>query len=173
MFAVYRASEDLMPIVCQILNNNYDLYKNIVAEQDLNEHNVGEKWAKRNFLRREFYLARAEGNFVGTASYQKIDRIAYIGYFYIDNNSQRKGFGKSLMGYMWMRAKTDNVNRILLFANSKADWALSFYKKLGFKIILTERDDIHNYNNGCLKDYYEEGSYLLERQIGDAFEEKI
>ncbi len=166
MFSIIRASYELMDEVRAILNSNYHLYKDIVHEKDLSEHQVDEEWANRNFQIREFYLARDNGEYVGMASFQNLkDSFAYIGYLYVRNGVQRKGYGSAIIKFLEMRTKQEGLGKICLFAQGKADWALKFYKKSGFSVRFTEKDYIIGFENGILRPFYEENNYWLEKPI--------
>ena len=163
VFTVIRASMALMEEVQKCINENAFLYESIVDPKDLGEHHVDTAWAERNFKIREFYVARAEGEFVGAASYQNLGVFAYIGYFYIKPKCHKQGYGQQLMRFLEMRTQTDNLTDLRLFANSKAEWALNFYERVGFKVLMTEKQDILYLENGVFKPFYEEGAHLLQK----------
>jgi ribosomal protein S18 acetylase RimI-like enzyme len=163
MFNIIRAPLELMDEVRTCINSNYDLYEKIVDPVDLAEHQVDKIWAERNYKIREFYLAREDHKYVGTASYQKLGSFAYIGYFYIKNGFQRQGFGRVLMNFMEMRTLMDNVTDLRLFANAKSQWALNFYERLGFNIAWRKKEDILALDNGIMKPFYEENSNFLQK----------
>ena len=82
MISIIRASLSLMCEIRDIINSNYQMYKEILLiPEDHNEHFVDEQWIEQNFPIREFYLARENGKYVGMASYQNLGDFAYIGYF--------------------------------------------------------------------------------------------
>ncbi|MHA1369889.1 MAG: GNAT family N-acetyltransferase [Promethearchaeota archaeon] len=147
------------------INSNYEKYKNIVDPKDLPEHKVDDDWAKRNFKIREFYLLKDEDldEFVATASYQNLKNFAYIGYFYVKNGFQGKGYGKTLMKFIEDRTKMDNIHDLRLFAQPKATWAMKFYEKLGFRIFANSKRKILGIDNGIMKPFYEEGAWMLRK----------
>lgn len=165
MFAVYRASWELRNEVQACINSNNKIYESIIDRIDQSEHQVDDQWAERNYKIREFYLGRADGNYVGMGSYQNLKTSAYIGYLYIKPEFQRKGYGIGLMNFLQVRTITDNLPYLRLFANSKADWALQFYEKLGFKIKSKEKREILSMDGGIYQPFYEQNSYLLEKPM--------
>ena len=168
MFTMVRASLELMDEVRECINSNYDLYKNIVDERDLGEHQVTQKWAERNIKIREFYLARHNGKYVGTASYQNLqDKFAYVGYFYIKRKHQGKGLGTAMMNFIEMRTIKDDLDQVYLFAQPKAHWAGSFYNKLGFKIDASDKDEILAIENGIFEPFYEQDCLLMKKKLED------
>jgi GNAT superfamily N-acetyltransferase len=141
------------------------MYEGIVDPVDLSEHVVDEQWAERNFKIREFYVARAENQYVGTASYQNLGNFAYIGYFYIKNQFHGKGYGRGLMQFLELRAMTDHLPQLTLFANPKSLWAVKFYERLGFTVKTGDKKEILEMENGIFKLFYEQNSLLLEKTV--------
>ncbi len=166
MFSIIRASISLMDEIREIINSNYKLYEQILLiPEDHNEHFVNKQWAEQNFPNREFYLVRDNKEYVGMGSYQNLGDFAYIGYFYIKFGFHRKGYGKRIMQFLEMRAKTDQLKEIRLFVNKSADWAENAYISMGFKPLSSDKQEILLMNNGILKKYYEEGQTLLFKTL--------
>ena len=162
MISIIRASPSLMGEIRDIINSNYQMYKEILLiPEDHNEHFVNERWVDQNFPIREFYLAREKKEYVGMASFQNLGDFAYIGYFYIKFGYHRKGYGRKIMQFLEMRAKSDQLKEIRLFVNKSADWAEKAYKSMGFKALSSNKQEILLMNDGILKKYYEEGQTLL------------
>ncbi len=166
MISIIRASLSLMGEIRDIINSNYKMYEKILLIQaDHGEHFVNEQWTEQNFQIREFYLARENGEYVGMMSYQNLGDFAYIGYFYIKFGHHRKGYGKNLMQFLEMRAKTDELKEIRLFVNKSADWAEKAYESMGFKPLSSNKQEILSMNQGIFKKYYEEGQTLLFKTL--------
>jgi ribosomal protein S18 acetylase RimI-like enzyme len=166
MFSVFRASWELMDEVRACINDNYQIYKDIVDPIDLSEHQVDEKWAELNYSIREFYVARDKGEYIGAASFQNLENFAYIGYFYIKPPFQGQNYGRALMNFLELHAKLEKIQKICLFANNRADWAIKFYKKLGFRIISEDKQEILSFNGGILSRFYEQNAFLMEKKLG-------
>ncbi|MHA1392880.1 MAG: GNAT family N-acetyltransferase [Promethearchaeota archaeon] len=154
-----------MQEAAEIIKSNYDLYKDFIHEEDLPEYLPDQNWIDKNYAMREFYLLKYKDKYIGVSSFQKIENFAYIGYFFIKNGFHRKGFGTILLRYIEYIAKMENLNEIFLFTHPEADFALNFYKKHGYEIIETDRENILRFRGGILKDFYEKGSYLLRKKI--------
>ena len=169
MLSIIRASLSLMDEIRDIINSNYQMYEKILLNpDDHNEHFVDEQWAEQNFQIREFYLIRENGKYVGMTSYQNFGDMgdfAYIGYFYIKFGHHRKGYGKRVMQFLEMRAKSDQLKEIRLFVNKSADWAEKAYESMGFKPLTANKQEIISMNQGIFKDYYEEGQTLLFKTL--------
>lgn len=166
MISIIRASLSIMGEIRDIINSNYQMYKDILLiPEDHNEHFVNEQWIEQNFPIREFYLARENGEYVGMASYQNLGDFAYIGYFYVKFGYHRKGYGRNIMRFLEMRAKSNQLNEIRLFVNKSADWAEKAYKSMGFKPFSSDKQEILSMNQGIFKKYYEEGQTLLFKTL--------
>ena len=166
MLSMIRASFSLMDEIRDIINGNYHLYEKILLiQEDHNEHFVNEQWAEQNFPIREFYLARDNGEYVGIASYQNLGDFAYIGYLYIKFGFHRKGYGRRILQFLEMKAKSEQLNEIRLFINASADWAENAYKSMGFQEYTSNKHDILSMNQGILSNYYEEGQTLLVKTL--------
>ena len=139
MISIFQASYEFRDEVKECINQNYDLYQNIVDPTDLSEHQVDDEWAERNFRIRKFYLMKDKSEYVGMGSYQNLGPFAYVGYFYIRPKFHRKGYGQKLMQFLETQAKTEHLKFIQLFANSKAQWAINFYHKIGFTTFKTQK----------------------------------
>nr|MDO8112482.1 GNAT family N-acetyltransferase [Candidatus Sigynarchaeota archaeon] len=157
----------MMDEVRACINSNYDLYKSISDPRDMSEHQVGDAWVERNFKIREFYLLRDDstGQFIGAGSFQVLGTFAYIGYFYIKNNFQRKGYGPFLMKFLEQHAIDSKKKDLRLFVHEKATWARKFYEKMGFVIYSSNKHEILSINKGILVPFYEEGSLLMKKKL--------
>ncbi|MHA1646013.1 MAG: GNAT family N-acetyltransferase [Promethearchaeota archaeon] len=166
MISIIRASLSLMGEIRDIINNNYQMYKEILLiPEDHLEHFVNEKWVEQNFPIREFYLVRENGEYVGMASYQNLGDFAYIGYVYVKFGNHRKGYGRNIMQFLEMRAKSDQLKEIRLFVNKSADWAEKAYESMGFKLLSSDKQEILSMNQGIFAKYYEEGQTLLFKTL--------
>jgi len=166
MLSIIRASFSLMDEIREIINSNYHLYEKILLiPGDHNEHFVNEQWAEQNFPIREFYLARDNGEYVGMASYQNLGDFAYIGYLYIKFGFHRKGYGRRIMQFLEMKAKSEQLSEIRLFVNDSADWAEKAYISMGFQELTSNKQEIISMNRGILSKYYEKGQTLLLKTL--------
>ena len=171
MFVVFRASREMMGVVAEIIRSNAHLYRDIVEnEHDWSEHMVDDDWAERNFKIREFYLARdgsgRAAEYVATGSYQNLGDFAYVGYFYVRHGLHGRGYGRALMRFLEARALADGLTDLRLFCNSRSDWAMRFYEKIGFKECTRDKGEIFNIGGGILRPFYEEGSILMKKSVG-------
>lgn len=92
-----------------------------------------------------YYFARSEGKDVGFFAFYKRDDELYLSKLYLKKDSRGKGFSKMILGFLVSQAKQMKVRRITLNVN-KYNRSVDVYKKLGFEIVRSEKNDIgHGY----------------------------
>lgn len=158
---IQAASRAEMSLVAGMIRSSADWYAEFVEEKDMAEHRVGQAWEEKNYQLRDFYLGyNTQGQAVGTLSLQYFNGYAYIGYLYLDTRYVGQGFGKQFMDFARQKVLQKGLKGLYLIAHPEAKWAVKAYEKYGFKRTLTRRQDILNWNQGCLQGYYEEGFEL-------------
>lgn len=158
---IRRAVFPEMSQIAEFVRSSAEWYRPILDPQDMEEHDVDEEWAVRNYKLRDFYLGVADGVPVGTISLQYFGDYAYLGYIYLDVAHVGKGYGQKLMKFAEGVARKKGMKGMCLIAHPKATWACKAYLKYGFDILETERDQVLAWNDGFLNDYYEEGFHLF------------
>ncbi|WP_353138098.1 GNAT family N-acetyltransferase [Pseudopedobacter sp.] len=98
-----------------------------------------------------FIIAEEEGNPLGFSSYSETENpdIIKIHKLYIDPKAQGKGIGKHLINKVSQIAQAEGASVLELFVN-RNNPALSFYEKIGFKIVKAIDTPYHQY---ILDDY--------------------
>ncbi len=164
---IVRATREMMVHVQEILNSNYHLYEGIVDARDLSEHRVDDAWAERNFAIREFYLLREAGTakFISFGSFQVLGDFAYVGYLYVRHGLQQRGYGQAIVTYLERLAHDAGVHDLRLFVNEKASWAINFYTRMGFRVLLSQKEDILGMDSGIMAPFYEEGSLFMRKVL--------
>lgn len=156
--SIEEATRQDMPVVASMIRSSADIYAEFVNKDDLAEHYVDELWQKENFRQRDFYLGYSEKNeTVGTLSLQYFDKFAYVGYLYLDTQYIGRRYGHRFLEFAREEAKAKGMDGIYLICHPQATWAVKAYEKFGFQHYSSNRQEILNWNNGALKDYYEEG----------------
>ena len=157
---IQRATREHMDTVASLVTSSASWYESFVDPKDMQEHDVGSAWVKKNFELREFYLGTLNSEPVGTISLQEINNFAYLGYIYLNINYVGQGFGHQLMKFAEHQARDRGLEGMFLIAHPAAKWATKAYLKFGFKRELTSREQILNWRDGVLQPYYEEGFEL-------------
>lgn len=156
-----------MDDIADFIRSTADWYRPFVDDEDMAEHDVPEAWKERNYRLRDFYLGELDADnasdkeSVGTVSLQYFGDYAYLGYVYLDVNHVGKGFGRQLLNFATRTARKNSMKGVYLIAHPKATWAIKAYLKYGFRCIETAREKILAWNDGALKNYYEEGFHLF------------
>jgi GNAT superfamily N-acetyltransferase len=99
-----------------------------------------------------FYGWVEEDNVVGVMGIQYVKDTTLIRHSYVLTEHQRKGIGGELLEYLKGLAKTPEI---LVGTWKTATWAIRFYMKHGFQLMLTEE------KNNLLREYWD----IPERQI--------
>jgi RimJ/RimL family protein N-acetyltransferase len=151
------------PAVVEIIRSSAGWYEDIVDPEDLSEHYVDRDWARENFSKREFYVARIQDRIGGTISLQEVgDDHLYLGYVYLHTDFVGNGYGGELLDFARNELIRRGRNSMVLIAHPEAEWARKAYLRYGFEIVARDRDAVLSWQDGWLEPYYEEGFQLYE-----------
>ena len=93
-----------------------------------------------------FLTYKIKGRIKGVAGLDVIGKEkGLVRYVYILPNYQRQGIGQELMSNIEKEAKKEGIKKLNLFTLEQAKWAIEFYKKLGYKIIISRESDMGKY----------------------------
>ena len=85
---------------------------------------------------REVLCIREGEVIAGFAAFRKKnDHVVWISYLYVDPACQRKGMGRALLSGVEIFSNEKGCDVLALETHPKADWAISFYLKNGFRIV--------------------------------------
>ncbi|MCA8923433.1 MAG: GNAT family N-acetyltransferase [Planctomycetes bacterium] len=155
------AAWDDMETIANFVRSTADWYRPFVSDEDMAEHEVPDAWKAENYARRDFYVGSVEGTPVGTISLQYFGDFAYVGYVYLSANQVGRGYGQELLEFATGLASRKGMRGVALIAHPEATWATRAYTKFGFELVAEEREDVLAWNDGVLRDYYEEGFQLF------------
>lgn len=163
---IRKAVWDDMPKVARFIRASAHWYKKFIHQKDYSEHDVGFLWKTKNYKLRDFYIGSTSDNVeFGTISVQFFQDTTYIGYIFLELEHIGKGYGHLLIDHVKKLSLKRQQKRMVLLAHPKAKWAIKAYEKYGFKCILKDKQDVLSFQNGLLKQYYEEGFYLFEYDL--------
>lgn len=163
---VRRAVPEDMTRVADILRSTADWYEPLLDPKDMQEHDVDEGWAERNYERREFYVGvEPDDSVVGTVSLQAAGEYAYLGYIYLLANRVGRGYGQRLLRFAAETSRRRGYRALVLIAHPDAKWAVKAYRRFGFRVIAERRREVLRWNHGWLRPYYEEGFQLFSYQL--------
>ena len=124
---------DAEEILLVINISNREAYKKAIPKECFREPVLSLTELLRDFERMSFYVYKSEGRIVGVAALEvegkERGRIHWV---YILPEYQRRGIGTALVRYVEQKAKEIGLKRLRLLTVGQADWAVSFYKKLGY-----------------------------------------
>ena len=85
------------------------------------------------------YFAKRNAEIIGTVSLlKKSDTVFELGKMAVTENAQGLGIGKLLVEYCIAVAKEKNMEKLILYSNTKLASAIHLYKKYGFTEIELE-----------------------------------
>ncbi|MBA3681448.1 MAG: GNAT family N-acetyltransferase [Bacteroidetes bacterium] len=85
------------------------------------------------------FYAKYNSVIVGTASLLKIDEKTFeLGKMAVTESAQGFGIGKALMDHCFKIAAKNNIQKLVLYSNTKLSSAIHIYKKYGFTEIILE-----------------------------------
>lgn len=82
-------------------------------------------------------VATAAGRLLGVMGIQDVDDVTLIRHAYVEPTYQRRGIGAGLLEHL-MRLATRHV---LVGTWADAWWAVAFYQRHGFRLVVTEEKD--------------------------------
>lgn len=151
-----------MQDVAEILRSTAEWYEPLVDPSDMDQHDVDEDWAAKNYRMREFFVATLDDAVVGCVSIQEAGDKIYLGYVYLHADHVGHGYGRRLLDFAQAEATRRGKTGMVLIAHPDAGWAVRAYERYGFEILAEQRRDVLAWNDGWLKPYYEEGFHLYE-----------
>jgi len=126
---------DAEEILLVINISNREAYKKVIPKEHFREPVLSFAELLRDFERMSFYVYKSEGRIVGVAALEvegkERGRIHWV---YILPEYQRRGIGTALVSYVEQEAREIGLKRLRLLTVEQADWAVSFYKKLGYTL---------------------------------------
>ena len=130
-------SEDLGEILEVINTTNRLLYKAIVPPERFVDPFMSHKELEQEFEQKDFYVCELEGRIVGVAAFEtSVARFGPVGIVtrvYVLPQFQRRGIGTALISEIESTAQEQGIREILIWTDPKARWAISFYRKLGYR----------------------------------------
>jgi GNAT superfamily N-acetyltransferase len=83
----------------------------------------------------QFWVYEADGALLGAMGTQPVRDVDLIRHAYVLPGNQRSGVGGALLGHL----RALSARRMLVGTWAAADWAIRFYERHGFQLVLPER----------------------------------
>ena len=128
---------DVEQALSAINKSNAEAYRKIIPPEYFKEPVFTYDELLKKFSEMTFYAYELEGRIVGVAALQiESPCLGYVRFVYILPEHQRKGIGTSLVTYIEAEARKLGVKKLKVpYVDINAQWAISFYTKLGYKIV--------------------------------------
>ncbi len=135
--SIRRAAKgDLSEVLAVINTTNRLFYKEIVPPERFKDPFLSDEELCREFERKDFYVVELEGRIVGVAALEtsatRLGLVGVVTRMYVLPQVQRRGIGRALISRIEGAARERGLGEILIWTDPKAQWAVSFYKKLGY-----------------------------------------
>lgn len=126
--------------IVKVVNSELELYKKLFTKKEIKEIGIGSfeisdlEDSKNNNL-----IAINNKDIFGFISwYIKPNKVAWISMLETDIKKQKTGIGSVLLNEVEKSAKKEKAEAVALETQKKAFWAVNFYKKNDYKILLEE-----------------------------------
>jgi GNAT superfamily N-acetyltransferase len=153
---IRRCDERDFEAIYLIVNEGAQAYRDVIPADCWTE-----PYMSRDELRREiragvvFWGYEENGALAGVMGSQEVRDVTLIRHAYVRTAWQRRGIGAALL--QSLRAQTERS--VLIGTWSAADWAIAFYRKHGFRLVLGEEKD------QLLRTYWTIGERQIETSV--------
>jgi GNAT superfamily N-acetyltransferase len=122
-----------------VVNDAAQAYKGVIPEDRWKEpYMPTEELRKEIESGVEFYGWKEDNVLVAVMGIQLVNDVTLIRHAYVLTDHQRRGIGENLLKYLLSLARTSEV---LVGTWEAAYWAVRFYEKHGFRLVLKEEKD--------------------------------
>jgi N-acetylglutamate synthase-like GNAT family acetyltransferase len=135
--AFRKARAEDAPAILDVINEtNKAFYKAIVPPDRYREPFLALENVQAESRRMTFYLCEQDDRTVGVIGLEeRTGGIGVVGRLYVLPELQRRGVGTALLAHVEGAARRKRLREIVVWTDSKASWAVSFYKRHGFREI--------------------------------------
>jgi N-acetylglutamate synthase-like GNAT family acetyltransferase len=122
--------------ILDVINtSNYEAYHGVIPPEHFREPVLTEEELLEDFEGMVFYGWESNSKIVGVSALQFLDEgVGRVRYVYILPGYQRQGIGTALVTQVERKAMEMDLSKLKVLTVEKADWAVAFYKKLGFRL---------------------------------------
>jgi N-acetylglutamate synthase-like GNAT family acetyltransferase len=122
--------------IYEIINDSAQAYKGVIPPDCWHEPYMSKEELRqeiRNGVKFSCYTGK-HNEIIGVMGIQDKGTVTLVRHAYVDPNNQNQGIGSALLKKLMRKAKSPVLTGTWL----KADWAIKFYEKNGFKRINIE-----------------------------------
>ena len=125
--------------ILKVINDAAQAYKGVIPDDRWKEPYMSAEELKEEIEAGVRFFGWAEGgHLLGVAGIQALEDTTLIRHAYVVPGCQRRGIGTRLLEYLMGLAET---LEILVGTWADATWAIRFYEKHGFKLVLSREKD--------------------------------
>jgi len=135
---IRRCDEHDFDVIWTIINDGAQAYKGIIPDDRWKE-----PYMSKDELRNEIEDGVAfsgwdeSGDLFGVMGVQPVQDVTLIRHAYVRTNGQNRGIGSRLLRHL----QQQTASPILIGTWANAAWAIRFYEKHGFQIVLPPKKD--------------------------------
>jgi len=121
-------------VVFRIINEAAKAYEPVLPPHVYHDPQMTMDELQREMERVTFLAYEEEGRVLGVMGYEFVEDVALIRHAYTRPESQGRGIGTLLLTRIEDTiTKSNGATRIIIGTYTKATWAISFYKKHGYR----------------------------------------
>ena len=135
--AIRAACSDDLPAILDVINaTNKAFYRAIVPSDRYREPYLDLRDVRAESWRMTFYVYEENGRIVAAIALEgRTEAIGVVSRLYVLPSLQRRGIGTALLSHVENSAKRDGLHEMVVWTDPKAIWAVSFYKRQGYREI--------------------------------------
>jgi len=135
---IRRCVESDFEAICSIINDAAQAYRGVIPDDRWHEPYMPPEELRREITDGvQFWGYEETGKLIGVMGIQDVIDVTLIRHAYVRTEERRKGVGARLLSELL--TKTDRPFLIGTWAD--ASWAISFYRKHGFRLVTPEEKD--------------------------------
>jgi len=124
---------DIDQIVSVVNTANKAFYRGIIPPEKFRDPFITREHLAGDFQKWHFFVCEDRERIIGTAALERSDpQTGSVYRLYVLPTFHRRGVGSALMMEVERKAKKVGLKRLRLRVMIKADWAISFYQKIGY-----------------------------------------
>jgi GNAT superfamily N-acetyltransferase len=137
---VRNAIPDDYHSIVAVVNSEVAQYSAVLTNEEMDELGIG-KESYRELVEgsktRNYLVAEYDGSIIGFCSwYLKDSQFAWVSMLNVLPDYQGRGVGRLLLATVEAQARKYGARAIALEVQKKAEWAVNFYTKMGFRPLL-------------------------------------
>ena len=120
--------------VYRVINEAARAYKAVLPADAYHEPQMNRDELLQEIRRVRFLLYSENNRVIGVMGYEYVRDVALIRHAYVMPEAQRKGIGSLMLAKVEQTITASRkVNRIIIGTYKTATWAISFYRKYGYR----------------------------------------